>query len=103
MGIPLRVIDPPEDIFAVQVGDMWRKPELDVPDREAWYVVLPSRTGRNWPNLWYTTETALGQDHPMWDVSGTPPKITVSPSIKIMSHDGDEWHGYIRDGELVEA
>jgi hypothetical protein len=39
----------------------------------------------------------------MWEVTGTPPKITVSPSIRLMTNDGDEWHGYIRDGELVEA
>jgi Family of unknown function (DUF6527) len=38
----------------------------------------------------------------MWDVTGTPPQITVSPSIFDHSA-GREWHGFIRDGEMTAA
>jgi hypothetical protein len=48
----------------------------------------------------------------MWEVSGTPPLITVSPSIDVCRfvqrdgewvRDGSYWHGWIRAGELVGA
>lgn len=35
-----------------------------------------------------------------WDWKGEPPNLTVTPSIW---HKPDGWHGYIRDGEIVDA
>jgi len=48
----------------------------------------------------------------MWQVSGTPPVLTVSPSIDVECwvmrdgqtvREGSYWHGFIRDGELTDA
>jgi len=58
---------------------------------ESWLVILPDG------GQWLTTQQASGGGY--WDVSGTPPMITVSPSIWNNAPAG--WHGWIRDGELV--
>lgn len=60
---------------------------------ESWLVVLPDG------GTWITTQSATGGG--CWTVTGTPPAITVSPSIWHNSPAG--WHGWIRDGELVGA
>jgi Family of unknown function (DUF6527) len=99
MGVPLRVIPKPPAAYReceppVGPGDMWRDEAMDTEDRESWLVMLPNGS------VWYTTQTA--SDGGRWDVTGVPPRITVSPSI--FDHwPGNEWHGWIRDGELVDA
>ena len=60
---------------------------------ESWLVVLPDG------GTWITTQNASGGG--CWTVTGTPPAITVSPSIFHNAPHG--WHGWIRDGELVGA
>lgn len=60
---------------------------------ESWLVALPDGSE------WVTTQKASGGGH--WEVTGTPPLITVSPSIASNSPTG--WHGWIRDGKLVDA
>lgn len=60
---------------------------------ESWCVALPDGGD------WITTQAARrgGQ----WAVTGTPPLITVSPSI--WNNQPNGWHGWIRDGRLVDA
>lgn len=60
---------------------------------ESWLVVLPDG------GTWITTQEATGGG--FWDVTGTAPAITVSPSIFHNAPTG--WHGWIRNGELVNA
>ena len=60
---------------------------------EAWLVILPDG------GQWITTQKAT--DGAYWDVTGTPPAITASPSIWHNAPHG--WHGFIRDGKLVQA
>ncbi len=60
---------------------------------ESWIVALPDG------GEWITTQKATGGGY--WTVTGTPPAITVSPSIFHNAPTG--WHGFIRDGELVDA
>ena len=97
MSISLRIIDRPEEELhhsppeGVQPGDMWRVPELDLPDREAWAIVLPNGAG-----IWVTTQTA-SEAQVLWNVAGTPPAITVTPSINAEG----VWHGHITNGELI--
>ena len=82
--------------MAAPPGTMIRVPWFDDidPERgEAWNVVLPDG------GEWITTQKARGGGH--WTVTGTPPLITVSPSIWHNQPDG--WHGWIRDGALVDA
>ena len=59
-------------------------------------IVLPNDAG-----LWWTTMRASGTGN-LWQVTGTPPNLTVNPSIN--AGDGPErgkWHGWIKDGVLT--
>src|SRR5580698_5580790 len=73
--------------------------------RATWYDEYAQRPGESWlislpdGGEWITTQQATGGGY--WEVSGTPPAITVSPSIWHNSPTG--WHGWIRGGELVDA
>jgi hypothetical protein len=95
---------------------MWRAPSDDEDGRECWWIVLPDThpeigiPGNPSEITWRTTERAFSEPHQMWDVSGTPPRITVSPSIDVMRfvvrngqslREGSYWHGHIRDGQFV--
>ena len=114
-GIPLRVLDAPPEGES-EPGMMWRYPGGDEGGRECWWVVLPNTKPRA-PGYaseitWRTTDRASSPPHEMWEVVGTPPLITVSPSIDVecwVSRDGQTvregsyWHGWIRNGELISA
>lgn len=71
--------------------------------RATWYDEFTEQPGESWivslpdGGEWITTQKATGGGY--WDVHGTPPNITVSPSIWHNSPHG--WHGWIRSGELV--
>jgi hypothetical protein len=73
--------------------------------RAEWYDEFSDRPGQSWlislpgGGEWITTQSATGGGH--WTVTGTPPDITVNPSIWHNAPRG--WHGFIRDGELVPA
>lgn len=58
---------------------------------ESWLVALPDG------GEWITSQAATGGGY--WSVEGTPPNITVAPSIWHNQPKG--WHGFIRNGELV--
>ena len=58
---------------------------------ESWCVALPDGGD------WITTQKASSGGH--WTVTGTPPLITVTPSIWNNRPNG--WHGWIRDGYLT--
>lgn len=62
-------------------GDQWQ------------LVILPD------DGTWITTQSATGGGY--WTVTGTPPAITVTPSIFHNSPHG--WHGFITNGELVSC
>ena len=73
--------------------------------RAAWYDAHAEGRGESWlvslpdGGDWITTQDATGGGS--WTVTGTPPGITVSPSIWHDSPNG--WHGWIRDGHLVDV
>jgi hypothetical protein len=112
-GIPLRVLDAPPEGDA-EPGMMWRYPDDDTAGRECWWIALPNTKPRE-PGYaseitWRTTDRASSPPHEMWEVTGTPPLITVSPSIDVECwvnrdgqtvREGSYWHGFIRDGVLV--
>lgn len=99
--IPLRIIEAPVEgvgYDGIEVGDMWRWPRGDRDGRESWAILLPGRT------TWWTTDYARGSSGASggrWDVAGAAPLITVSPSIFVNPPHG--WHGFIRDGQLMDA
>jgi len=60
---------------------------------DSWLIVLPDG------GTWITSSKA--SDGGYWTVTGTAPDLTASPSIW---HDAPSgWHGWIRDGQLVDA
>jgi hypothetical protein len=81
-------------------GAMIRAPWRDYEGRPpAWTVFLPNRSHWNTNDRPAAAGNMLGS---YWDVTGDAPRITVSPSID----DRDPsrpWHGWIRDGYLVNA
>jgi hypothetical protein len=104
MAIRLRVIEnPTPGAFhrwapdGTSPGDCWRLPERDEVDRECWVIVLPNDAG-----VWTTTDRAPadgGPDHGVtsrWNVTGTPPDLTVDPSINAEP----AWHGSISGGVM---
>lgn len=115
MGVPLRVVDRPP-VGEPEPGMMWRYPDGDEGGRECWWIVLPNTKPRE-PGYaseitWRTTDRASRAPHEMWQVTGTPPLITVSPSVDVECwvtrdgqtvREGSYWHGWIRNGELVTA
>jgi hypothetical protein len=60
---------------------------------DPWLIALPDG------GTWITSSEAT--DGAYWTVTGTAPDITVSPSIWHNAPSG--WHGWIRNGELVDA
>jgi hypothetical protein len=98
-GIPLHLIDPPPlayrpliDDGTIKPGDCW--PD-DFGDTRGWAVVLPNG------NVWHTWQPA--SDGICWDVTGKPP-VTLTAHPSIFDHSpGNEWHGWLRGGKLVDA
>jgi uncharacterized protein DUF6527 len=73
--------------------------------RAAWYDEYAAQPGESWiialpdGGEWITTQKAA--DGGLWAVTGVPPAITVSPSIWHNAPAG--WHGWVRDGMLIDA
>jgi hypothetical protein len=82
-------------------GAMIRVTGRDLDGRPpAWMIILPNGC------MWCTNDRASAgrgrEPGPFWEVTGTAPRLTVSPSID----DRDPrrpWHGWIRGGEMVPA
>jgi hypothetical protein len=113
-GIPLRITEPiPSGHGTREPGMMWRYPPGDVPGRECWWIVLPNWHAGEAPGpsevSWRTTDRASSPPHEMWQVSGDPPVLTVTPSVDVErwlpdgTRDGSYWHGFIRNGVLEPA
>ena len=113
MTTPLRIVEPFPEVQ--EVGMMWRYVLGDAEGRECWWIVLPNEKPVE-PGLpshisWRTTDRASAPPHEMWEVSGEPPHLTVTPSIDVECwrvgpdkqtyRDGSHWHGFITAGELV--
>ncbi len=99
----------------LEIGDMWYAPERrnkatlsrqylrDWADkRDPIKIVLPGPGATIWCVDW--RERKDGQWLPDgWTVTGTPPRITVTPSVDLTrggKYPG-RWHGWIRDGVLT--
>lgn len=73
--------------------------------RADWYDEFTEQPGESWlvslpdGGEWITTQKATGGGY--WTVTGTPPVITVDPSIFHNAPHG--WHGWIRAGMLESA
>ncbi len=87
--------DPPRPL---QSGDIYRATWLDVEGKPAYGVKFPNNLD------WFTLQSASNCIHPLhkgklhtcWKVEGTPPLITVSPSLGLPGY-----HCWIRNGEIV--
>lgn len=92
-------------------GEMWRVPSGDIQGRECWWIVLPNLKplGPGYASeiTWRTTDRASSPPHELWEVTGEPPLITVSPSIDVECwvvrngvsvREGSYFHGRIQEG-----
>lgn len=79
--------DAPGPASELKPGDMWF-------EHECWAVVLPNLT------VWYSGIASASGAY--WTVTGEAPNITVTPSINDTDPERP-WHGWIRNGELVQA
>ncbi len=92
----------------LQPGDVFYTPWMhDSPD--CFSVVLPLKMSYDfryytWNNYQISSSCNHGnrQLHKCWNSSGTPPDVTVSPSI-LYYIPGYRWHGHIRNGEIIDA
>lgn len=114
-GIPLVIVDPFPPYEERKAGMMWRYPDGDIPERECWWIILPPSPDQGTPGhpgqlSWRTTDRASDPPHELWEVSGEPPNLTVTPSIDLLRfvmkdgehvRDGSYWHGFITDGHLI--
>lgn len=73
-----------------------RREDCKKPDGQCLVVKIPTKNGRG--DLFSIDHPSSG-DGEGWSRSGTPPNVTAHPSI----HYVGEWHGWLRDGALVEA
>lgn len=118
MSFTLRIVDPWPPVAEREPGMMWRSEDWDEDGRECWWICLPDTTGLagtvGHPSqiTWRTTDRASAPPHTQWEVTGTPPKITVRPSIDVecwVVRDGQAvrlgsyWHGFITDGVGSDA
>jgi hypothetical protein len=96
MGIPLRIVDPDEPGRRLEPGDMWHDHDHDAAHAACWAVVLPNR------EIWYSCQPFGGDPaRGYWAMTGEAPNLTVHPSIN--DQGPHPWHGWIRNGELVNA
>lgn len=65
-------------------------------DRPPLCVVLPTGMHFIIDGAFFDREKGY---HGGWTVTGTPPAITVSPSINVVGH----WHGWLEHGEMRPA
>ena len=94
MNIPLRIIKPPGgEMYPYPVSDDFTPGDMWATDA-GWAIVLPNRT------VFFTHVKSATGDR--WQISGTAPGLTVTPSIDDQNPERP-WHGWIRDGELVNA
>lgn len=67
------------------------------PKRPVIFIFLPHDTVPSCLRLYQVNRE--GGDQAWWQLTGSDEKPTLSPSI----HAPDLWHGYLRDGQLVEC
>lgn len=92
------------DLEDAPVGAMYRAEWFEVskamrgPDGESWVVVLPNGAGP-----WCMDGPSSDGKH--WTRTGTPPKLTVTPSIGGHPNGAGGWlyHGWLKDGVLSDA
>jgi hypothetical protein len=81
-------------------GTMRSRPGHRPPDGHVLVVRVPSRLciGRDW------NVDGPANNCPGWTRTGTPPNVTARPSIGKYLADGSfDYHGWLRNGELVDA
>lgn len=98
--VRLRLVESaPESLDDWEPGMMW--PLNLLGEEGAGYSIVLCRhtypNGYVHPIIWHTKQTTA--DGKPWDVTGEPPRITVSPSINVIGI----WHGWIKDGVIVDV
>ena len=94
------------DVHEYEVGAMWwgnfphypqDPPEMAKETRALW-VILPNNAGAFCLQMRsHSLVNGQGLDGERWTVTGTPPNMTLTPSINVVGI----WHGFLTNGELV--
>jgi len=77
---------------AERPGAMWFGVGFD--GATVWMVTLPGGAIFSQDNI------AIDGTH--WQISGSPPNVTVHPSINVMAPEHMRYHGWLRDGVLSD-
>lgn len=67
---------------------------------DTFHAAIPSKTGKGWTFI--SLRIARNEkpaESPSWEWDGNREKPTLTPSIHTHGH----WHGWVRNGEMVEA
>jgi hypothetical protein len=93
---------------SVQVGDMWPAPWLvEQGDKKFWVSTQYERDweGKRPPlvvrlpgNVDFCVDQGMLKTRDGWQVTGSVPRITLSPSINV----NGVYHGWIRDGVITD-
>lgn len=98
-------------ISEAPIGAMWNEPghrPLTLPSEDGLCLVVKT-PGGNWCVDGPSWENGVKKADRAWKRTGTPPNITANPSIHILTTglDGSErrtvYHGWLRDGVLIDA
>ena len=108
------VFEPVECFVVTDVSDYWREDEsLPYPDHYNVGAIRDKRGSDGQGQFWVVTPMGpvdLNNPKMRWELTGTAPRITASPSIKVgpveMGPVGRTpgiycWHGWLKDGVLT--
>lgn len=69
------------------------------PEGTRFCAAIPSPMGRGWAYIQIPIGREKPAQSPSWQWDGNRERPTLSPSIHTHGH----WHGWVRNGEMVEA
>lgn len=94
--IPLRMVS--DDDAIAQAGDFcWEQGPDSVPTHI--WLGIPSAVKAGWLPIRLAVKRGANERGKAWGWDGNPNTPTLTPSVHTIGH----WHGWVRNGQLVEA
>lgn len=99
MPIKCRLLDKEPDWNEEKPGDMFYITMIDSEGTESQelVVILP-----NGGRFYIIRAATKGDGTGVWEISGEPPNLTVTPSIDSYHGPHRRWHGYLKNGILSD-
>lgn len=95
--IDMRLVDTEDDIE--KVGDYTFFVGQDEDQTTYISMAIPSRRRQGWTPTNIPIEEGDGRRGKCWGWNGKRAPVTLTPSVHTHGH----WHGFIRNGQMVEA